>query len=94
MSSSPSSLIGITLSTIPMRCACNCHGTMLEWCSITDTITSSPGFINASTKELATRFMLSVVPLVNTTSEVEAALMNCRTHSLAASCKSVACCER
>ena len=38
--------------------------------------------------------MLSVVPLVNTISFIEPALMNFRTVSRLASCSSVACCDR
>ena len=57
-------------------------------------ITSSPGCMKASQNDDATRLMLSVVPRVNTISDVLPALMNVRTASRAASCRSVACCER
>ena len=94
MSSFPLSSIGITFSAMPRFAACNCHGTMFEWCSITDTITSSPSAMNASQNDAATRLMLSVVPRVKIISSVFGALMNWRTVSRAASCRSVARCER
>ena len=92
--SSPRSFIGITFKTIPLRAACNCHETMLLWCSIKETINSSPSFIWLSAKVDATRLMLSVVPRVKTISEMLRALINLRTVSREASCKLVACCER
>ena len=86
--------MGITRTFIPLRSACNCHGTMLEWCSIADTMTSSPSCMKAAVKLEATRFMLSVVPRVKMISRVEPAFMNPLTRSRAASCRSVACCDR
>ena len=86
--------MGITLMAMPFLAACSCQGTMLEWCSMTLTITSSPSRIMASQKELTTRLMLSVVPRVKTISSVLPALTNCLTVSRAASCRSVACCDR
>ena len=41
--SRPSSSISIHRSVAPVRCASNCHGTRLEWCSISVTTISSPG---------------------------------------------------
>ena len=89
--SSPRSFIGITFRLIRFRSASSCQGTMLLWCSITETITSSPGLRNSSPKLDANKLMLSVVPLVNTISFIEPALMNFRTVSRLASCNSVAC---
>ena len=92
--SSPLSFMGITFSTIPLRAACNCQGTILLWCSMTETITSSPSFIWLSAKEEANRLMLSVVPRVNTISLLLRALIKRRTVSREASCNSVACWDR
>ena len=94
INSSPLSFMGITFSTIPLRAACNCQGTILLWCSMTETITSSPSFIWLSAKEEANRLILSVVPRVNTISFELRALINLRTVSREASCNSVACWER
>ena len=41
----PSSVIGMYLTLMPRFMACNCQGTMFEWCSISVTSTSSPGCI-------------------------------------------------
>ena len=41
----PSSVMGMCFTTMPRFMACNCHDTMLEWCSISVTITSSPACI-------------------------------------------------
>ena len=92
-SSSPRSLMGITLTTMPRLRAWSCQGTMLEWCSMTETMTSSPSVMQASAKDDATRLRPSVVPRVKTISEVERALMKRRTVSRAASWSSVACWE-
>ena len=91
---SPLSFIGITFRQMPFFAACSCHGTMLEWCSMVETITSSPSPINSSANDDTTRFSASVVPLVNITSLVDFALINALTFSRAASCRSVACCDR
>ena len=42
-SSRPSSVTSNQRSVAPVRCASSCHGTMLEWCSITEMTISSPG---------------------------------------------------
>ena len=89
----PSSSIGTTFKAMPFRAICNCQGTMFEWCSISETITSSPAFIKPSTNEEATRLMLSVVPRVKIISLVDLALINFRNVSRALSCNSVACCD-
>ena len=94
ISSTPSSVIGITLTTIPLRSACSCQGTMLLWCSIVLIITSSPACISCWQKEDATKLMASVVPRVNTISCVLSALMNRRTVSRLSSNISVATTER
>ena len=91
---SPSSVIGITLRTMPFRSRSICQGTMLEWCSITLTSTSSPSLRNASPKEKATRLRLSVVPRVKIISASLRALIKCCTLPRACSWSSVACCER
>ena len=90
----PSSVMGRCFTTMPRRSACNCQGTMLLWCSISVTNTSSPGCICDSQKDDATKLMASVVPRVKMISSVFLAWMNARTFSRAASCRSVACCER
>ena len=82
---SPLSFIGITRRRMPFLAACSCQGTMLEWCSMVETITSSPSFMNSSENDDTTRLRASVVPRVKTTSAVERALMNWRTVSRAAS---------
>ena len=50
--------------------------------------------MKASPKQEATRLMLSVVPRVKTISDALRAFRKRRTVSRAASCSSVACCER
>ena len=92
--SSPLSFIGMTLIAIPLRAANNCQGTILLWCSITETITSSPSCMNSSPKLETIKLMLSVVPRVKMTSRVLRALMNWRTVSREASCSSVACWDK
>ena len=44
----------------------SCHGTMFEWCSISDSRISSPSRRNFRAQAYATRFVDSVVPRVNT----------------------------
>ena len=46
-SSSPLSKNGITLSLSPLRSHSSCQGTILEWCSISETIISCPAFSNS-----------------------------------------------
>jgi hypothetical protein len=85
----PLSSIGITLSTIPARSRKSCHGTMLEWCSMWEMITSSPGSRKARPKLSATRLIASVVPRAKTISSADAALMKRATFSRAPSKASV-----
>ena len=68
-----------------MRICSSCQGTMLLWCSMVETITSSPSFRKASPKLEANKLMLSVVPRVKTISLVLRALMKRRTVSRLAS---------
>jgi hypothetical protein len=78
----------------PVRWHSSCHGTMFEWCSISEITISSPGFRwNRPTpleNAYATRFSASVEFLVNTTSSAEAAPMNAATRARALSYASVA----
>ncbi len=48
MSSEPSSRTSTHLSTAPWRSRRKCQGTMLEWCSITVSTISSPGWIRGA----------------------------------------------
>ena len=66
-SSRPSSVTSNHRSTAPVRCARSCHGTMLEWCSMTEMTISSPGRSEAPSV-YAHRFNASEAFLVNTTS--------------------------
>ncbi len=84
MSSEPSSLIGAHFSTAPRRSRRKCHGTMLEWCSISVTMISSPGRIDRPTP-LATRLIASVPPLVQTMLSAEGAFKKRATISRARS---------
>jgi hypothetical protein len=65
MQSSPVSLKGNTFNCAFFSSQTSCHGTILEWCSISVISTSSPSWINSLPKEAATKFIDSVVPLVN-----------------------------
>ncbi len=65
-SSCPSSVSGMKRSVAPVTAAVICHGTMLEWCSMSVSSTSSPSCRNFRPQPCATRFMDSVVPRVNT----------------------------
>ncbi len=60
---SPSWFMGITFKTAPVRSHNICQGTIFEWCSIAETINSSP-FCNNDVKPVATMLMLCVVPAV------------------------------
>jgi hypothetical protein len=81
MSRRPSSSTGMNFSTTPLRSRRKCHGTMLAWCSISDSTISSPAF-RLRPNELATKFTASVALLVQTTSS-RSALMNFATVSRA-----------
>jgi hypothetical protein len=48
-----------------------CHGTMLEWCSISEITISSPACRNVRPQECATRLIDSVVLRVKMISSVE-----------------------
>ena len=80
-------------SVAPVRSVRSCHGTMLEWCSISVMTTSSPGptlkLPSAHAKTLARRFSPSVMFLVNTTPSRSGAPMNAATLSRASSKASV-----
>ncbi|MNR37027.1 hypothetical protein D3C85_1550110 [compost metagenome] len=93
MSSEPSSLIGAHFSTAPLRSRSRCHGTMLEWCSISVTMISSPGSM-LRPMPLATRLIASVPPLVQTMFSPEGAFRKRATISRAASNASVASFDR
>ena len=60
--------VGMKRSVAPSRCARSCHGTMFEWCSITEITISSPACRLASPQDCATRLIDSVVLRVKTTS--------------------------
>ena len=97
-SSRPSSVSPNQRSVAPLRSVSSCHGTMLEWCSISVMTTSSPGPMapipsdqspSAQARVLATRLSASLAFLVNTTSSRLGALTNAATLSRAASKASV-----
>ncbi len=90
-SSSPSSLKGITFNTAPFSSQTTCQGTRLEWCSISEMITSSPASRLGLANECAIRFTASVAPFVNIISRVSSALIHSLTVFLAFSKASVAC---
>jgi hypothetical protein len=87
-------------SVAPVRSQSNCHGTMLEWCSISEMTISSPGpsrnlgslaaEVEAFEMEYATRLIASVAFLVNTTSSGVTAPMNAATLARAPSYAAVA----
>ena len=71
-SSRPSSVMPNHRSVAPVRSVSSCHGTMLEWCSISVMTTSSPGPTrrspSAHANVLASRLSASVMFLVKITS--------------------------
>jgi hypothetical protein len=81
---SPLSEIGAHLRTAPLRSRWKCHGTMLEWCSMTDSTISSPSPMPAR-KESATRLMAAVAFLVKMISSTLPALRKRRVSSRASS---------
>ena len=83
-SMAPSSRTGMKRSTTPLRSRSKCQGTMLAWCSSSDSKISSPAF-SSRPSEAATRLIASVAPLVNTTWSVEGALTKRATLARAAS---------
>ena len=73
----PSSVSPNQRSSAPLRSVSSCHGTMLEWCSISVITTRSPALTSSGPAQaivLATRFSASEAFLVNTTSSREGAL--------------------
>jgi hypothetical protein len=72
----PSALTLAYLIVKPFIFAVISHGTMLLWCSINETRTSSPLPRLLNPHEYATKLMASVVPLTKTTSLELLALMN------------------
>ena len=58
-----------------MRCAMSCQDTMLEWCSATDTMISSPGTRVVAPQVCATRLIASLALRVYTISSGREALM-------------------
>jgi hypothetical protein len=79
----------------PVRSHSNCHGTMFEWCSISEITISSPGprrnrsSFAADENACATRLIASVEFLVNTISSADAAPTNAATFARAPSYASV-----
>ena len=66
MSSSPPGVTGTKRTVAPVISATICHGTMFEWCSISVTSTSSPGFSSRAPQAQATRLIASLAFLANT----------------------------
>jgi hypothetical protein len=79
-SSRPSSVTPNHLSVAPVRSHASCHGTMLLWCSISETTTTSPGF-SAAPSVCAARLSASEAFLVKTISSRFGAPMNAATLS-------------
>ena len=73
-----------------MSLAASCHGTMFEWCSISDRRISSPSRTNFRAHACATRFVDSVVPRVKTIVSGCGAPMNRASLARACSYSSVA----
>ena len=59
---------------MPERSRSICHGTMLEWCSISEITTACPGF-SVAPKECASRLMAPVLFWVKMTSSRDGALI-------------------
>mmetsp|Transcript_13662 Transcript_13662/g.57086 ORF Transcript_13662/g.57086 Transcript_13662/m.57086 type:complete len:205 (+) Transcript_13662:589-1203(+) len=81
---------GAWRSTQPVRSATSCHGTRLEWCSITVSTTSSPSSRLSSPHAYATRLMASLALRVHTISRSDVAFTKVATLPRAASYSSVA----
>ena len=90
MSSCPSGVSGTQRSSIPRSAASMCHGTMLAWCSISVSTTTSPGPRLARPHAAAIRFIASVAFLVKMISSEPGALTNRATARRAFSYASVA----
>jgi hypothetical protein len=79
-SSLPSSVTPNQRSVAPVRWHNNCHGTRLEWCSISETTISSPGPRDRNSADVyASRLIASDEFFVNTTSSGDDAPMNAAT---------------
>ena len=95
-SSRPSSVIRNQRSVAPVRSHNSCHGTMFEWCSISEITISSPGprrnrgSSARPENACATRLIASVEFLPNTISSAPAAPTNAATFARAASYAPVA----
>jgi hypothetical protein len=100
-SSRPWSVTPNQRSVAPVRSHSSCHGTMLEWCSISEMTISSPGPSRkrgslppppseAFENPYATRLIASVEFLVKTTSSAARAPMNAATFARAPSYACVA----
>ena len=87
-SSWPSSVSPNQRSSAPLRSVSSCHGTMLEWCSISVITTRSPALTSSGPAQaivLATRLSASEAFLVKITSSREGAFRNRATLSRASS---------
>ena len=71
----PSAVSGIQRISMPRSAASMCHGTMLAWCSIWVSTTTSPAVRLVRPHVWATRLIDSVAFFVNTTSSALGALM-------------------
>ncbi len=82
---SPVRSTSMYFSVAPARWHAIRHGSILLWCSETDTRTSSPGWSSSSDRLKATRFMLSDVLRVKMISFSEEAWIKSRTVTRACS---------
>ena len=89
MSSSPSGVTGTNRTAAPVISATICHGTMLEWCSISVTRISSPAASSRTPHAQATRLIASLAFLVKTV-QSRGAFTRRATESRPASKRSVA----
>ncbi len=67
MSSSPPGVTGANTTSAPVIAATICHGTMLEWCSISVTRIRSPGRRLRTPHAQATRLIASLAFFVRIT---------------------------
>ncbi len=86
----PSSSISMYFNVAPVLAASSCHGTMFEWCSMTEIRISSPSPTWSRPHAVATRLIASVVPRVQIHSAALGALIQLATFSRAASNATVA----
>ena len=63
-------------STAPLRSRWKCHGTMLEWCSMTESTISSPAPSRGPANDAATRLIASVAERVKMISSGRLAFRN------------------